>query len=163
VALDTEPVVPSPADLPLVPLEVDLAGLNDFRGFVSREVDANLRPCSDTIAADHRRGVGFGDQLNRGGIEVARKRYEETLAMSTANMAAYIETAEHLIDTIRHVMRKYSDADLASAAGSAKVNHELTAAMEAASRARLKSLAASRDHSWGIKMDSRADEMGNAG
>lgn len=163
MALDTEPVVPSPADLPLVPLEVDLAGLNDFRGFVSREIDANLRPCSDTIAADHRRGVGFGDRIRRGDIEVARQRYKETLAMSTANMAAYIETAEQLIDTIRRVMRDYSDADLASAAGSTAVNRELTAAMEAAGEARMEALSAARQRVWQLKMDSRADEMGNAG
>jgi hypothetical protein len=163
LAHDTEPVVPSPADLPLVPLEVDLAGLGDFRSFVLREVDANLRPCSDTIAADHRRGVGFGDQINRGGIKVARERYKETLAMATANMAAYIETAERLIDTIHHVMRTYSDADLASATGSTAVNRELTAAMEAAGRAQLASWAASRKRMWQVKMDSRADEMGNAG
>jgi hypothetical protein len=160
VELATGPALPSSANLRLSPVEVDLAGLDDFRAFVSRELDANLRPSADTIAVDHRRGVVFGDRHQGASVRTARYRYEESLATAAANLTAYLETAEILIAAMHRIGRNYRDADLSSAAGSAAVNRELTTAMVAASRARLAALAAARDRAWRLKLDRQASEVG---
>jgi hypothetical protein len=160
VELATGTAVPSSAQLPFSPVEVDLAGLDDFRTFVSRELDANLRPSTDTIAVYHRRGVAFGDRHAGSSVRTARYRYQESLATAAANMAAYLQTAEVLITAIRKIARDYRDADLASAAGSAAVNGELSTAMIAASQARINALAAAREHAWRVKLDRQVGEVG---
>ena len=152
--------LPSSADLRLSPVEVDLGGLDDFRTFVSRELDANLRPSADTIMVDHRRGVGFGDRNVGASIQAARRRYYETLTTSAANMSAYVDTAEILINAIRRVAHDYRDVDLASAAGSATVNRELTAAMVAANQARLDAMIAARERAWRLRTDRLTSEVG---
>lgn len=134
----------APAGLWLSPVEVDLAGLDDFRTLVGRELDGNLRPAADGIVADHRRGVGFGDRTIGSSIQTARLKYHETLSTSTTNLAAYVEAAEILIEAIRRVLRNYRDSDLTSAAGSAAVGRELTGAMVAARQVQMDALEAAR-------------------
>jgi hypothetical protein len=151
VQLDTGTATPMLTPRQLSPVEVDLGGLDDFRTLVSRELDGNLRPATHGITADHRRGVGFGDQNVGSAIQAARARYSETLATATANMTAYVESAEVLIEAIRRVSRNYRDVDLSSAAGSMAVNSELTAAMIAARQAELDALVAARQRAWEIR------------
>jgi hypothetical protein len=160
VELATGAALPSSAQLRLSPVEVDLAGLDDFRTFVSRELDANLRPSADTIAVDHRRGVAFGDRHAGPSVQAARYRYQESLATAAANLSAYLDTAEVLIAAIRRIGREYRDVDLTSAAGSAAVNRELTAAMAAAGQARVNALAAARERVWRLKTERLAGEVG---
>jgi hypothetical protein len=152
--------MPTSAPLRISPVEVDLDGLDDFRTFVSRELAGNLRPSTDTIAVDHRRGVGFGDHNVGASVQTARRRYDETLATSTANMVSYIQTAEVLIDAIRRIAYDYRETDLTSAAGSAAVNRELSAAMIAAARARADALAAAQQRAWRLKTDQLARDIG---
>jgi hypothetical protein len=160
VELATGAAMTTAAPLRLSPVEVDLGGLDDFRTFVSRELDANLRPSTDTIAVDHRRGVGFGDRNVGASVQTARRRYYETLATSTANMAGYIQTAEILIDAIRQIARDYRETDLTSAAGSAAVNRQLTAAMVAAARARADALDSAQRRAWRLRTDRLAHDIG---
>jgi len=148
VQLDTGPVTPVVTAPQLSPVEVDLGGLDDFRAFVSRELDRNLRPAAHGVTADHGRGVGFGDQNIGAAIQAARAHYYETLATATANMTAYVESAEVLIEAIRRVSRNYRDADLSSAAGSVAVSRELTAAMISARQAQLDALELLQRRAW---------------
>jgi hypothetical protein len=160
VKIATGAALPSSAQLRLSPVEVDLAGLDDFRTFVSRELDANLRPSTDTIAVDHRRGVAFGDRHAGPSVQSARNRYQESLATAAANLSSYLDTAEVLIAAIGRIGRDYRDVDLASAAGSAAVNRELTAAMVAASQARINALAAARERAFRLKIERLAADIG---
>jgi hypothetical protein len=160
VELETAGATSSSAPLRLSPVEVDLAELDDFRSFVSRELDANLRPSADTIAVDHRRGVAFGDRHAGTSVQTARFRYQESLATAVANLSAYLDTAEVLIAAIRRIGRDYRDVDLASAAGSAAVNRELTTAMVVASQTRINALAAARERAWRLKSERLVTDVG---
>ena len=147
-------------ELRLSHVDVDLNGLDDFRTFIARELDANLRPAVDGIAADHRRGVGFGERNVGGNVQAARRRYYESLATSTANLVAYVEASEILIAAIKRITTNYRDSDLTSAAGSAAVNRELTTAIVAARRAQLEAINAARMRDWRQKIEQIDREAG---
>jgi hypothetical protein len=134
-------------------VEVDVASLDGFRAFLAREVDRNLRPAADGINADHRRGVGFGHDNVGGNVQAARRGYDESLATATANLAGFVDAAEILVDAIRRVGQNYRDADLSSAAGSAAVNRELTAAVVAARQAQWAALEAERQRRWRLRIE----------
>jgi hypothetical protein len=144
----------------LTHIDVDLHGLDDFRALLARELDANLRPTADGIAADHRQGVGFGARNVGGGVQLARRRYHESLVTSTANLAAYIDASEILIEAIRRIIANYREVDLASAAGSAAVTRELTAAIVAARQAQLDAIEAAQAHAWEQRVGRTEREVG---
>jgi hypothetical protein len=104
---------PQPAP-ELAPIEVDIDGLQDFRAFLGRELDANLRPGAQHVAFDHLMGPGFGRDVVGVPVADARQRYLQALEASTANLAQYVETAEILIEAIRQVTARYEAADLRS-------------------------------------------------
>ncbi|HEX6871374.1 MAG TPA: hypothetical protein VF163_09785, partial [Micromonosporaceae bacterium] len=126
-----------PAELNLKHVEVDISGLDDFRTLLGRELDANLRPAVADINRDHSLGVGFGARLAGGRIQAARRKYYESLTSSVANLSAYVTAAEILTDAIRRVTSRYHDTDMASAAGAARINAELSAAFLHAQKAQL--------------------------
>lgn len=105
---------PPPSSPGLTPIEVDIDGLQDFRSFLGRELDANLRPGAQGVALDHLMGPGFGRDIVGVPVADARQRYLEALKASTANLAQYVETAEVLIEAIRQVTSQYQAADLRS-------------------------------------------------
>lgn len=125
--IDVEALQLSPLDL--VPIDVDVDGLEDFRSFLARELDMNLRPAAETIRYDHGTGVHFG--IGNAGLRVqaARKRYANALQASCENLAEYIAIAEILIHAIHLVTRDYSEADLSAAARSSKVTAILLGAV----------------------------------
>ena len=96
------------------PIEVDIDGLQDFRSFLGRELDANLRPGAQDVAFDHLMGAGFGRDIVGVPMANARQRYRQALEASTANLAQYVETAEVLIEAIRQVTARYEAADVRS-------------------------------------------------
>lgn len=109
----------------LTPIEVDVDGLKDFRAFLVRELDTNLRPAAHGIANDHSMGVHFGG-LNHGlRVRAARERYRASLEASTSNLAEYIRVAEVLITAIHEVSTTYENTDLSSAASTSKINAAL--------------------------------------
>ena len=110
----TDPLTPSSPSPPLVPIEVDIDGLQDFRSFLGRELDANLRPGAQGVAFDHLMGPGFGRDIVGLPMRNARERYLQALEASTANLAQYVATAEILIEAIRQVTTQYEAADLRS-------------------------------------------------
>jgi hypothetical protein len=143
---------PPTSSLQMTHVEVDLHGLDDFRSLVARELDSNLRPAVEGVCVEHRQGVGFGARIAAGEVQVARLRYHTCLASAMANMAAYVEASEVLISALRTISRNYSDADLASAAGSAAVTRELAAAHLAAQEAQRQVAAAARQRAWEQKI-----------
>jgi hypothetical protein len=116
------------AQLSLSQVEVDVDGLTDFRTFLGRELDANLRPGAAGIANDHSLGVRFGADNQGVLVGAARERYFQSLAAATANLAAYIEAAEIIIEAVRRVSTAYGEADLSAAATSDRLHHELNQA-----------------------------------
>jgi hypothetical protein len=110
-----DPTTPLP-DLNLVPVDVHIDGLDDFRAFLGRELDANLRPGVTTILADHILGVQFGVNIAGTGIQSARSRYHESLQAAATNLSTYVQVAEVLVETLHRVVDKYRESDLSSAA-----------------------------------------------
>jgi hypothetical protein len=124
---DEDDSLPSP-QLTLTAVDVDIDGLLDFRTFLGRELDANLRPGVAGIANDHSLGVRFGADNVGFQVNAAKQRYFDSLVASTANLAAYIEAAEIIIEAIRRVIAAYGDADLSAEATSQRLNRELNQA-----------------------------------
>ncbi len=124
-------------DLKLTHVEVDVDGLNEFRSFLGRELDTNLRPGVLGINNDHSVGVGFGQRNIGLQVQAARATYHESLRTSTANLTEYVEASEILIDAINRVATKYGETDLSSAANSARVAAELSAAFSEAQSAKM--------------------------
>lgn len=134
--------------LPSIPLdlthvEVDVAGLVDFRTLLALELDANLRPAAARVKRDHGMGVGFGERNAGTQVTAARRQYAECLRAATANLAGYVAAAEVLIDAMRRVSDAYLDAD----AGSAELNKALSDALGEAEavRARTDALIEARE------------------
>jgi hypothetical protein len=120
----------------LTPIDVNVEGLKDFREFLVRELDTNLKPGAQGIGNDHSMGVHFG-ALNQGvQVRAARDRYEASLRASTGNLAEYIKVAEVLIAAIHEATTKYADADLSAAASVDKVKAALTDAFNTATNER---------------------------
>ena len=110
----------------LTPIDVDVAGLKEFRSFLARELDTNLRPAAQRISNDHSLGARFG-ALNQGvHVRAAHDLYDAALKASTNNLAEYVMVAEVLIVAIHEVATKYTDADLSAAASVDKVKAALT-------------------------------------
>jgi hypothetical protein len=124
------------APLNITHVEVDVDGLDDFRTLLSRELDANLRPGADGVQHDYALGVGFGARNPGDGVQAAAGKYRDCLQGSMANLAAYIDAAEILVDAIGRVSTKYRDTDAASA----RINEELAAAFHDAQEARIVAL-----------------------
>lgn len=127
---DGAPLQPTP--LHLAPIDVDVDGLRDFRTFLLRELDTNLRPAAHGIVNDHSMGVHFGAANQGINVRLARDRYDRSLKASTANLAEYISVAELLATVIHEVSTRYTDADLSSSASVGKLNDVLAAAFNAA-------------------------------
>jgi hypothetical protein len=104
--------------LHLAPIDVNVDSLKEFRSFLARELDTNLRPAAEGIKYDHGTGVHFG--IGNAGLQVqaARKRYAHALQASYENLAEYIAIAEILINAIHTVTQQYSEADLSAASRS---------------------------------------------
>jgi hypothetical protein len=111
------------------PIEVDVDGLRDFRDFLVRELDTNLRPGVDAIRNDQAMGARFGIGHAGAQVQAARLHYADVLRAASGNLAQYVVAAEILIEAIRIVTINYTDADLAAAANSAKVYDELVNAL----------------------------------
>jgi hypothetical protein len=120
----------------LAPIDVDVDGLKDFRSFLIRELDTNLKPGAQGITNDHGMGAQFGIDNAGAQVQAARKRYAETLQISLNNLAQYVSTAEILIEAIQTVATKYTDADLSAQAASDAVGRDLLIAVDTAARAR---------------------------
>ena len=99
-------------------IDVNVDGLDDFRGFVSRELNLNLIPGSDEVLNDHTIGVRFGARNPGPNLAAAKKTYFDTLTISTMNLQEYVRTARDFIDLIEAVMTRYRLSDL-TAAGTA--------------------------------------------
>jgi hypothetical protein len=120
----------------LTPIDVNVEGLKDFREFLVRELDTNLKPGAQGIDNDHSMGVHFG-ALNQGvQVRAARDRYEASLRASTGNLAEYVMVAEVLIAAIHVATTKYADADLSAAASVDKIKAALTEAFNTATNER---------------------------
>ena len=132
---DDDPASPQSA-VGVTHIDVDVSGLNDFRGFLVRELDTNLKPGSQGIANDHGLGVQFGVRNVGVHVQVARQRYHESLQNATSNLTAYVETAEIIIDALHRVAAKYTAADLSSAGSAARIDTALSAAATDAITAR---------------------------
>jgi hypothetical protein len=123
--------VPERPPMTLTPIDVDVDGLTDFRAFLIRELDTNLKPAADSICSDHGMGAHFGVGNAGTQVQAARKRYAEALEASTKNLATYVSTAEIMIEAIQKVATNYADADLSVAVQSDKVGQELFLALKA--------------------------------
>jgi hypothetical protein len=97
------------------PIDVNVDGLDDFRGFVSRELNLNLIPGSDEVLNDHTIGVCFGARNPGSNVVAAKQTYFNTLTVSTMNLQEYVKTAKDFIDLIEAVAAKYRISDLAAA------------------------------------------------
>jgi hypothetical protein len=113
----------------LTPIEVDVDGLRDFRDFLVRELDTNLRPGVDAIRNDHAMGARFGIGHAGAQVQAARLHYADVLRAAAENLAQYVVAAEILIEAIRIVTINYTEADLIAAANSTKVYDDLTNAL----------------------------------
>jgi hypothetical protein len=120
---------PQPTPTPLPRLDVHVDGLKDFRAFLVRELDTNLKPTAQGISNDHSMGARFGLLSQSLHVRAARERYDASLRASTNNLAEYVMVAEVLIAAIHEVVAKYTDADLSAAASVDKVNVALTEAL----------------------------------
>jgi hypothetical protein len=98
-------------------IDVNIDGLDDFRGFVSRELNLNLVPGSDEVLNDHAIGVRFGARNPGFNVAAATRTYFDTLTISAMNLQEYVKTARDLVDLIAAVTARYRTADL-TAAGS---------------------------------------------
>jgi hypothetical protein len=96
-------------------IDVNIDGLDDFRGFVNRELNLNLIPGSDEVLDDHTIGVRFGARNPGFNVAAATKTYFDTLTISTMNLQEYVKTARELVDLIEAVTAKYQTSDLTSA------------------------------------------------
>ncbi len=106
---------PAAAAQALTHLEVNLDGLGDLRQLLRRELDLNLRPGVERITRDHTLGVGFGARNAGAQVQTARERYHDSLVISTANLTAYVQASQVLIDAIHQVTTTYRASDLTSA------------------------------------------------
>jgi hypothetical protein len=102
------------------PIDVNVDGLKDFRAWLGRELDANLRPGAHGILNDHLMGVRFGWRNAGTHVAAARQRYADSLEASTANLVQYVNASEVLIDAILQVVTNYRASDL-SATDSSKI------------------------------------------
>jgi len=114
----------SDVDFTPAPIDVNVDGLKDFRAWLGRELDANLRPGAEGIVNDHSMGVRFGWRNAGRQVAIARQRYADSLEASTANLVQYVNASEVLIDAIRQVVTNYRASDL-SAADSSQILTEV--------------------------------------
>jgi hypothetical protein len=114
------------ADLTTAPIRVDVDGLADFRTWLGRELDANLRPGADAILNDHTMGVRFGQRNAGPQLRAARETYAASLTASMTNLGEYVNASEVLIDAIRQAVANYRSADL-SAADSSRILSDILA------------------------------------
>jgi hypothetical protein len=136
------PGEPSPA----ARIDVDLTGLDDVGGFLSRELEQHLRPMALEIAREQGGDHGFGHRITGGRIVAARHRYQESLAAATANLEAYVEASEIMIEAIKLVATGYRDSDARSAAGPTHAESQLATALRSAWQRQVSSAAAAEAH-----------------
>jgi hypothetical protein len=103
-------------------IDVDIDGLGDFRGFLSRELNLNLVPGSDEVLNDHTIGVRFGDRHPGFNMTAARSAYFDTLTVSTTNLQEYVKSARNFIDLIEEVRANYRLSDLTAAGTSDRLD-----------------------------------------
>jgi hypothetical protein len=102
-------------------ITVDVQGLRDFANLLQDELDANLRPSKERIAADHGRGVGFGLKNASADMRIAVAKYHECLSAAVANLESYVAASEILIAAAHKVAEAYHSAEQLSAARLADV------------------------------------------
>ena len=137
--------VPERPPMTLTPIDVDVDGLTDFRAFLIRELDTNLKPAADSICSDHGMGAHFGVGNAGTQVQAARKRYAEALEASTKNLATYVSTAEIMIEAIQKVATMYANVDLSAATTYSGVGKDLFDALAAGVQDRLDAIQLERD------------------
>jgi hypothetical protein len=132
----------------LAHIDVDIAGLDDFRVAVSHELDSTLKPVAHGIILDHGRGVGFGWHNAGGQVQAARQRYHESLETAAANLTSYIQASNILIEAMHRIGAAYRDTDAAATSRATDVGVELDAAIAAVRQAQSAESAAALQRDW---------------
>lgn len=101
-------------DFDVAAIQVDVDSLKDFRSFLGRELDANLRPGAERVKQEHLMGAGFAHDIVSDSVQAVRAHYGDQLWTAINNLAAYIETSEVFIEAIQRVVARYEVADLRS-------------------------------------------------
>ena len=102
--------------------------MDDFARLLREEVDANLRPYSAQIIAEHRGGVGFGLSSASLPMYDTRREYSDCLASAVDGLRSYIEASDVLHAAIDKVATQYRSADAMSSAQAAEIQGALGAA-----------------------------------
>ena len=102
----------TPVSVGLTQVQADIGGLVDFRSFIGRELDLNLRPIVPVISEDHRHGAAWAGHVPSQAVFDARMRYYQAQQASLSNLARYLTAAEVLIETIHRIITVYREHEL---------------------------------------------------
>ena len=111
-------------------IHVDLAGLHDFASQVRGEIDKGVRPQVGAVFTLFGTGVCFGQGLAVSPtIQAARTRYHSSLDTAGRSLAAFVNTADAMVDAVEEIAHRYGDSDWFAHATAQDVSAAFAAAM----------------------------------
>lgn len=97
-------------------IEVDAAGLEEFRVAMEQDVGQHFVPSVDRIFSVYSQGAVFGEQNLSSHVQAARVQQHACLNAASRALAGYVNATTVLVTAIGEVKRRYGDADAAVAA-----------------------------------------------
>lgn len=111
-------------------IHVDLAGLHDFANQVRGELDKAVRPQIGAVFTLFEAGVCFGQGLAVSPtIQAARTKYHGSLDAAGRSLAAFVNTADAMVNAVEEIARRYGDSDWFAHASAQDVSAAFAAAM----------------------------------
>jgi hypothetical protein len=117
-----------------VTIQVNLADLAAVADSIEAAVNANLRPHADKVSWTYRCGATFGNLHPSNDLTAARRKYQDCLDATVAQLGAFVQASTILVNAARQVVERYGTADALAAASALDVQAALDkAANDAAS------------------------------
>jgi hypothetical protein len=111
-------------------IDVDLAGLHDFASQVRSELDKAVRPQIGAVFTLFGAGVCFGQGLAVSPtIRAARTRYHTSLDSAGRSLAAFVNTADAMVNAVEEIAHRYGNSDWFAHATAQDVSAAFAAAM----------------------------------
>lgn len=116
-----------------VTIQVNLADLATTADSIEAEVNANLRPHAYKVNNTYRTGAAFGYRHPSNDLQAARRKYQDCLDVTVAQLDAFVDASTTLVNAARQVIESYGTADALAAASALDVQVALDkAALDAA-------------------------------
>jgi plastocyanin domain-containing protein len=102
-------------------IQIDTDEVNDFGRTMSKQSTSGYAHAATRGTSLHSHGVTFATALTSPVFDDAKRRYQEALQNTEANLRAYQQAAQVLAEAAENIAKEFARADLDAAAAQSRI------------------------------------------